>query len=336
MNPEKNNNQSAPTTVGGVTFGGGYTAPTPAQDNTPQQPAAQPQAGAPIDPIIQSTGDEFDAVMNGMSAPRQDFNQAPIPNVMSTHVASPTHFDSQNTVKPIVVDPGNPNGFQTQQQKPEPKNQKTPEQLDKQVKKLSTLSVIFGILTAVFMIMAIVGLVLALNSQTEIATLKDENAGQADIIKAVEEATGISPIDDPSKVPVYKATTGYIYLSDWNIKIRIPDNLESVSYILNNINFHQSICFNATQKNIQYFPDFANIALNPGRMGCLTRIKTAEGEFDPTTGISYGEKVFTYKEHSYFYTGAIEYSKDEANLGLERTSIQYIHSMLKDNIEQYE
>ena len=336
MNPEKNNNQSAPTTVGGVTFGGG-SAPTPVQNNTPQvQPVQQPQAGAPIDPIVQSTGEEFDAVMNGTAMPAQDFNQAPIPNVMSTQVASPTHFDSQNTVKPIVVDPGNPNGFQMQQQKQNQKNQKTPEQLDKQVRKMSTLAVIFGILTAVFTVLAVVGLVLGISSQAEITELKATITEKTNIITAVEQTTGVSPIDSPSKVPVYKATTGYIYISEWNIKIRIPDNLDNVSYILNNINFHQSICFNAVQKGTQYFPDFANIALNPGRMGCLTRIKTAEGEFDPTTGISYGEKVFTYKEYSYFYTGPIEYSKDEANLGLERTSIQLIYNMLKDNVEQYE
>lgn len=334
MNPEKDNNQTAPTTVGGVTFGGGQpAAEAPAKSTTPQQ-----KADGSVDPIVESTGEEFDAVMNGTAAPAQDFNKAPIPNVMTTQVASPTHFDSQNTVKPIVVDPGNPNGFQVPGQQPQQnsKPQKTPEQLDKQVKKFSMLAVIFGILTAVFTILAVVGLVFALNSQTEIADLKSDVSDKAKIIKAVEEATGVSPIDSPEKVPVYKATTGYIYISEWNIKIRIPDNLESVSYILNNINFHQSICFNATQKNIQYFPDFANIALNPGRMGCLTRIKTAEGEFDPTTGISYGEKVFTYKEYSYFYTGATEYSKDEANLGLERTAIKYIYSMIKDNIEQYE
>lgn len=338
MNPEDNNNKSAPTTVGGVTFGGGQApAETPAQNTTPA-PQPNQQAGAPIDPIIQSTGEEFDAVMNGTPAGQPDYNQAPIPNVMTTQVASPTHFDSQNTVKPIVVDPGNPGGFQmpNQQQQKNQKPEKTPEQLDKQVKKFSTFAVIFGILTAVFTILAVIGLVFALNSQTKNVELAASLDEKEKIIKAVEETTGVSPIDSPEKVPVYKATTGYIYLSEWNIKIRIPDNLEYVSYILNNINFHQSICFNATQKNVQYFPDFANIALNPGRMGCLTRIATSEGEFDPTTGISYGEKVFTYKDYSYFYTAATEYSKDEANLGLERTSIKYIYSMIKDNIEQYE
>ncbi|MBP5512408.1 hypothetical protein J6X90_03410 [Candidatus Saccharibacteria bacterium] len=333
MNPEKQHNQTAPTTVGGVTFGGGQPAPTTAQNTTPQP---QPQAGAPVDPIFESTGEEFDAVMNGTATPNQDFNQAPVPNAMQTQIASPTHFDSQNTVKPIVVDPGNPNGFKMPQNQPQKKPLKSAEELDKQARKFATLSVIFGILTAIATVLAVVGLVMGVNTQVENTELQAEIEKKEEIIRAVEETTGISPIDDATKVPVYKATTGYIYIDDWDIKIRVPENLSNLSFILNNINFHPSICFNGMQKDTQYFPDFANIALNPGRMGCLTRINTAEGEFDAATGISYGEKVFTYKDYSYFYTPSIDYSKDEANLGLERTAVRLIYNMLRDNIEQYE
>jgi len=218
-------------------------------------------------------------------------------------------------------------------------NAPTPEEkkaadIQKQVKKLSTMSVIFGILTAIFIITSIVGLVYGLSQQAEITEVSRERDNYKSIVTAVEETTGVT-INSVSDVPVYKATTGYIYLSSWNIKIRIPDNLTSVSYILNE-NYRQSICFNAVGKGVQYFPDFANIALNPGRMGCLTRIATTEGEFDAATGVSFGTKVFTYKDYSYFYTGSIDYSKDEANLGLEHTAVQYIKNMLTDNIEQYE
>lgn len=332
MNPEQNNNQSAPTTVGGVTFGGGAPAATPVQNTTPAQNNA-PVANSNIDPIVQSTGEEFDAVMNGTTQQTQsDFGQAPIPNTMSTQVASPTHFDTQNTVKPIVIDPGNPNA--NKPQKPA-KKEKTPEELDRQVKKFSTLSIIFGFLTAVFAVLAVVGLVLFMNRETDVANLTSELNDKNTIVKAVEEQAGIT-INSVEDIPVYKATTGYIYISEWNIKIRIPENLEYVSYILNNINYHQSICFNAAGKGVQYFPDFANIALNPGKMGCLTRIPTTEGEFDAATGISFGTKVFTYKDYSYFYTGATDYSKDAANLGLEHTAVQYIKNMLNDNIEKYE
>ena len=331
MNPEDNKQQAAPTTVGGVTFGGGTPPVEPAQNAT-NAPAQQPG----VDPIVTTTGEEFDAVMNGTAAPVRDFNQAPIPNTMSTQVASPTHFDTQNTVKPIVMDPGTPgiNDPQAQKAKKD-KKEKTPEELDKQVKKFSTMAVIFGILTAIFTVLAVVGLVLYLNTVTEVTMARTQRDNLQEVLNVVSEKSGvqISKVED---VPNFVATTGYIYLSDWGIKIQIPENLKHVSYILNNINYHQSICFNAVGDQIQQFPDFANIGLNPGKMGCLTRIETTEGEFDAITGQSYGEKVFTYKDYSYFYTGPTYYSKDEANLRLEKTAAQYIQQMLKDRVSKYE
>ena len=333
MNPEDNNKQSAPMTVGGVTFGGGGApAGTPAHNTTPAQPAVQP--GAPIDPILQSTGEEFDAVMNGQNyAPQQDFNQAPVPSNMNTQVASPTHFDSQNTVKPIVIDPGNPNANKMGPQKPA-KKEKTPEELDKQVKKFSTLAVIFGILTAIFTTLSVFALVMFMNREADINNLTEKYNNDETILQAIREQTG-AEVTSVDNIPVYTATHGYIYLSSWDIKIKIPDTLDKVSYILNE-NYHQSICFNAIGKGVQIFPDFANIAIHPGKMGCLTRILTNEGDFDPTTGISYGTKVFTYKDYSYFYTGPTDTSQKADELGLEHTAQQIIKDMLRDNIKPYE
>ena len=345
MDPKTNQPAPTPTTVGGVTFGGGAPA-TPVTSAAPA-PTAQPATStAPaqnletVDPIFASTGAEFDAIMNDTTpaapatpTPTQVAPaQAPVPNNLEVSVTSPTHFDAQNTVRPIVQDAGGMNTM-NMDKVPTPEEKKEMD-LKKQVKKLSTMSVIFGILTAIFTIFSIVALVLFISSQSTISDVTAERDNYKSIVRAVEETTGAT-ITTVSDVPVYKATTGYIYLSTWNIKIRIPDNLTSVSYILNE-NYRQSICFNAVGKGVQYFPDFANIALNPGRMGCLTRIATTEGEFDAATGVSFGTKVFTYKDYSYFYTGSIDYSKDEANLGLEHTAVQNIKNMLTDNVEPYE
>ncbi len=352
MNPEENNSKAAPTTVGGVTFGGGFngSAETPAP-NTPQS------APEPVDPIVESTGEEFDAVMNGTNTPAsetpneapsagqsveqptsapvaQDLDQAPIPSNLSVPVSSPTHFDEQNTVRPIVQDPGTP--LDGSKKKKGFKAPKAPVDPEKQLKRFSAMSVIFGILSVIFMVTTVVALVLFMNRESDLTTANSKLKNANTIISAIEESTGVSPITSVADLPVYKATTGYIYLSEWNIRIKIPNDLENVSYILNQNRYHPSICFNAVQKNIQYFPDFANIALNPGRMGCLTRIPVSDGSLDATTGISYGTQVFTYKDYNYFYTGPIDYSKDEANLGLEHTAQQIVKNMLTDNIEQYE
>ena len=276
--------------------------------------------------------------MNGQSyAPQQDFNQAPVPSNLNTQIASPTHFDSQNTVKPIVVDPGNPNANRMMamgQQQKSNKKEKTPEELDKQVKKFSTLAVIFGLLTAIFTTLAVFALVMYMNREADYQAVSDSYNADEKILQAIREQTG-AEVTSVDNIPVYTATHGYIYLSSWDIKIKIPDNLDKVSYILNE-NYHQKICFNAVGKGVQIFPDFANIELNPGKMGCLHRILTNEGDFDAATGISYGTKVFTYKDYSYFYTGATDYSKKADELGLEHTAVQIIKDMLRDNIQPYE
>jgi cell division protein FtsL len=264
---------------------------------------------------------------NPQSAPKvADLNQAPIANNLNTPVVAPTHFDAQNTVKPIILDPG---------QKPvEQPKEKKPVDYNKQIKKLSTLSIVFGILTAIVTVVAVLAFVMFINRESELASTQEELANKNAIISAIEEQTETT-ITSPENIPSYTPMQGYIYLSTWGIKIKVPDSLDKVSYILNE-NYHQSICFNAVGKGVQIFPDFANVALNPGRMGCLTRILTNEGNFDAATGISYGTKVFTYKDYSYFYTDPIDYSKKADELGLEHTADQIIKDMLRDNVQPYE
>lgn len=364
MNPEDNNNKTAPTTVGGVTFGGGQNndSATPVNDTPQNQPNNVAPNPEPVDPIIESTGEEFDAIMNEAngeqpdnnpvqdnnsssnnfenhqsSAQNLDFDQAPIPSNLSVPVSSPTHFDTQNTVRPIVKDPGIPMMNEMNQTTAPAKAQKSPNDPMRQIKKLSAMSVIFGILTAIFMVTTVVALVLFMSRESEYNTMKSERDTAKSIVSAFEKTTGVSPINSAADVPIYKATTGYIYISEWNIKIKIPSDLENVSYILNQNRYHPSICFNAIQKGVQLFPDFANVALNPGRMGCLTRVPASEGSFDAATGISFGIQVFSYKDYNYFYTDGIAYSKNEADLGLEHTAIQIIKNMLSgNNIEKYE
>ena len=201
---------------------------------------------------------------------------------------------------------------------------------------MTTMSLVFGILMVIFLVLSIIGLVFGMSQGDKITTLEQTVAAKNKIIKAVEETTGISNINKPEDVPVYKATTGYIYLTDWRIKIKIPDSLTSVSYILNSYAFRSSICFNAVQKGTQYKPSFADPGKNLGRQGCLSRIPVTDGDFDATTGVRFGTKVFTYKDYNYFYVDPVVFSTDSAEQGLENTANQLIRNMLTDNIEPYE
>ena len=365
MDQEKNNfaNNNS-TTIGGVTFGGGSPTSALGASQVTSEPANSSNNTFAIssqDPFAASTKSPFgengfsqaasagtpnsnnrlaeQAIANAAtlaaqhskspSTPQNDLN--PPKSTLNVPVVSPTHFDFQTSVSPTVAPiPEN--------ELPQPIDPKTdPKAIAlKSLKKMTTMSLVFGVLMVIFLVLSIIGLVFGMSQGDKITTLEQTVAAKNKIIKAVEETTGVSNINKPEDVPVYKATTGYIYLTDWRIKIKIPDNLTSVSYILNSYAFRNSICFNAVQKGTQYKPSFADPGKNLGRQGCLSRIPVTDGDFDATSGIRFGTKVFTYKDYNYFYVDPVIFSTDGAEQGLENTANQLIRNMLTDNIEPYE
>ena len=366
MDQEKNNfTNNNSTTIGGVTFGGGSPSPAPAgmSQSTPESAnnSSNIFATSSKDPFAAISNSPFgengfsqaasagtpnsnnhlaqQAIANAAnltaqqaknpSAPQNDLNTPQ--STLNVPVVSPTHFDFQTSVNPTVAPiPEN--------ELPQPIDPKTdPKAIAlKSLKKMTTMSLVFGVLMVIFLVLSIVGLVFGMSQGDKITTLEQTVVAKNKVIKAVEETTGVSNINKPEDVPVYKATTGYIYLTDWRIKIKIPDNLTSVSYILNSYAFRNSICFNAVQKGTQYKPSFADPGKNLGRQGCLSRIPVTDGDFDATSGIRFGTKVFTYKDFNYFYVDPVIFSTDGAEQGLENTANQLIRNMLTDNIEPYE
>ena len=365
MDQEKNNfaNNNS-TTIGGVTFGGGSPTSALGASQVTSEPANSSNNTFAIssqDPFAASTKSPFgengfsqaasagtpnsnnrlaeQAIANAAtlaaqqskspSTPQNDLNTPK--STLNVPVVSPTHFDFQTSISPTVAPiPEN--------ELPQPIDPKTdPKAIAlKSLKKMTTMSLVFGVLMVIFLVLSIIGLVFGMSQGDKIITLEQTVAAKNKIIKAVEETTGVSNINKPEDVPVYKATTGYIYLTDWRIKIKIPDNLTSVSYILNSYAFRNSICFNAVQKGTQYKPSFADPGKNLGRQGCLSRIPVTDGDFDATSGIRFGTKVFTYKDYNYFYVDPVIFSTDGAEQGLENTANQLIRNMLTDNIEPYE
>ena len=248
-------------------------------------------------------------------------NVNPNPSSLRVHVTSPTHFDNQSPRPAVNPQPTPPNPLV---------------EAERSIKKFSTMSLVFGIFAAIFLFVGIAGAIFGFISYDKLAKTNTELENKNSIISAVETSSGISPIDSPEKVPVFKASKDYIYIPEWGIKIILPSDLVNVSYILNQ-QYRPSICFNAYKKGVQYFPAFADVAKNPGGMGCLTRIATSEGENNAENGQSFGTKVFTHKDYSYFYTApAKDFSKDAAELGLEHTAAQIIKNMLTDNVSSYE
>ena len=278
---------------------------------------------------------------NGAQPQNQPQNQSnnasqPTFNTLGVHVSSPTHFDNQNTVSPVVNYQNN-----NMSQPQNPVATKTPEDPAKTIKKFTILSIVLGVLSVVFLILGIIGLMSMLSTSDQLNAANKTIQDQKAIISAVEESTG-QTITSPADVPTYKVQTGYIYVTEWNIKMKIPEDLTDISYILDE-KYRPQMCFNGYKKGVQYFPAFADIDQNPGGMGCLTRVQTSEGNIDAATGLSFGTPVFTHGDYTYFYNepyqksaNNIYFSTNEAERGLEQTGIQLIKNMLTDNISSFE
>ena len=272
--------------------------------NIPTPPAPQPDGSAPASNPAASAAPQSQTV-----------------STLNVPFVSPTHLEQQvPTAQPAAP----------------VKKEKTAPTAEQTIKKFTIMSIVFGSLALVFLGLSIWGLIFGISQSDKLTKANADLATKTAIISAVEENSGVSPILSASDVPIYHATKGYIYISEWGIKIKIPEDLTSVSYILNQ-NYRPSICFNAIGKGVQYFPSFANIALNPGGMGCLVRVDTNEGNTEAETGYSFGTNVFTANGYNYFYSSPhAVYSTDEAEQGLEATAVQLIKNMLADGISTYE
>ena len=260
--------------------------------------------------------------------PGQEVNNSPeiVYNQLNVPVASPTHFEEKFT----VVDPNADATKSAEAAKAEKEaKEKDPRFIAmKALKKMTTMAMVFGILAVLFLVLSLIGLVYGISQGDKITTANNTIKNQAQIIAAVEESSGVAKISTPSDVPVYKTTLGYIYLSDWNIKLKIPDNISTMSYVLNTYEYRNSICFNGIQKGVQAKQEFADPAKNLGKQGCLVRVPVSEGDFEASTGKRFGTKVTTYKDYNFFYTDPTISSKDGAELGLETASNQIIRNMI--------
>lgn len=241
---------------------------------------------------------------------------------LASPILGPTHFD----------------GMQNPDLNPQPipstsaPKETTPEQ---KVKTYMILAIVFGAFAFIGIILGISSLVSSISTSNKLAAadlaLNNANA----IIAKVEEDTGVK-ITSPDNVPAYNPVIGNIYISEWGIKFKIPDDLENVSYILDQ-KYRPQICFTGNKTGIKYFPAFADIDKNPGGLGCVTRVATSEGDKDKDTGVSFGQPVYSYGEYNYFYNApASHYSEDAAEQGLEDTAVQIIKNMISNNISHYE
>lgn len=244
---------------------------------------------------------------------------------LQSPIITPNQFDD---LKPI------PKAAQPKTSAVKPKKELTPEQM---TKRFMILSIILGVLAIIGIGLGIYGLIDASNTRDDLDTATKNLNNMTAIVKKVSEDTG-KTIRQASDVPDYTPLTDYLYLPEWNIKIKLDARLADLSFTLDE-KYRPEICFTGHETGLSYFPAFADIDKNPSGMGCLMRVKTSEGNSDEN-GLSFGTNVYTSGEYNYFYRKDpnFVFSESEAEKGLEATAVELIKNMLviPGNVEHYE
>lgn len=288
--------------------------------NQPMQPGQPTQ----IDPQLPPAMDN--QYQQGQTSSLDNQNGPKIHNTgvpLESPILAPTHFDGiqdPNIQGQSVIGSGVMPG------------QKQP--MDEK-KLFKTLSIVFGALAFVGIVLGIWSLVSNISTSGKLAAAQADLDNKNAIIAKIEADTG-AVITSPDNVPAYKAITDTIYIPEWGISFKIPEDLENVSYTVDQ-KYRPQICFTAHKTGIKYFPAFADIDQNTATLGCVTRVATYEGDSDKDTGATFGQKIYTYGDYNYFYTAPnAHFSQDASEQGLEDTAVQIIKNMVSNNISHYE
>lgn len=243
-------------------------------------------------------------------------NPTPIGPTFESPILSPTHYDQ------ITAD--------QQAAQASMKTRKAPDN----AKNLTVISIILGIVAVIGIALGVWGLVDAMATRDELTDATAALNSANEIVDKIASETGIT-INNVEDVPDYAPIGDTIYISEWGIKIKIPDNLHEVSYILD-AKYRPQLCVSGLESSItNVFPTFADIDRNPGGLGCLTQVDVSEGNADGN-GYSFGELAYTSGNYNYFYTApANPFSTDPSEQNLEQTSVQIIKTMLTTNVSSY-
>ncbi|MBR3052395.1 hypothetical protein IKG60_02115 [Candidatus Saccharibacteria bacterium] len=168
-----------------------------------------------------------------------------------------------------------------------------------------------------------------LNSQLSEATqqgIKEDITVTESNEIATETASGSSANAD---------TANYIYVGEWGLKIRIPDELSKISYLVDYRASEQNedyLYINGVFGNPDNIPSFLNTSTEEHWLGCLHRL--VQGE-EPALRDSAGVLVTTIDGYEYYYgqPQAIQ-STNEQDREFELETVDLIKQMLT-NSENY-
>ena len=297
-----------------------------------QNPAvsASPQLDPQIPPAIETASYQpaQTASLNDSGQDRPMLNNTGVS--LESPILAPTHFDGMKA-------PDIPVGQAAQQLQSFGSNttsqQLSPEQ--QKTKLFTILSIIFGVLAFFGIILGIWSLISNIDVSNKLKNAQDQLQVTDSIIQKIEQDTGVT-ITSVDSVPDYNSVADTIYIPEWGIKFKIPEDLENVSYTVDQ-KYRPQICFTGHKSGLKILPGFADIDQNQNGLGCVTRVASAEGDVDKDTNKNFGQKIFTYDNYNYFYVAPEgHFSQDAAEQGLEETAVQIIKNMIANNIAHYQ
>lgn len=198
------------------------------------------------------------------------------------------------------------------------------------------------------------GIISTLNNKSEISALKADVENKSNTISKVEEALGIelektqgnndnsgdSSTELPSISQPNKSDSKYIYVGEWGIKIKIPENLSYVGYEYtpktDDITADAICVTGAKQGGGSGVPEFvvgnaSNYYAMP-RLGCLSRYASPD-QIPIASGPSETLEIGGY---TYGYTGpqaVVTTIQDEVQWELD--SVAIIQEMLTKNLSEF-
>ena len=122
------------------------------------------------------------------------------------------------------------------------------------------------------------------------------------------------------------AAGGYIYIGEWGIKIKIPEEIKMVSYLFQHYKYagqedRTSVNVTGTTVDVDVLPDFANIK-KCGGLGAISRLKKGT----ETLG---GGLIFSDSNYDYYYDGPqAPCSTNSSEQELETAATNLIKQML--------
>lgn len=157
--------------------------------------------------------------------------------------------------------------------------------------------------------------------------------------------------ESPAEIKI--ASSEYIYIGEWGIKLKIPDELANVSYIYDGTDLEgvTSIRVTGLPKTFDYtsaeageIPAFADlrgndmpVGLNLSGLGILSRIpKVESGDKTICSDEHLGEVVYSDKKYCYLYNHPqAVFSTDELEQKYEVEATELVQKLLTKNISTF-